>query len=831
MKLVKRMAFRGGIATFIIGAVAIGAPPTALAQDPGILEEIIVKARKKEENIQEVPVAVTALSASMIESMNIQDLDDIAKFTAGLNFDTEFSRTSNRPIIRGQANILGFSGVSYFIDGVYITGSINDYDINDVERIEVVKGPQSALYGRNTYSGAINIITKSPSEGLSARARVEASDDDMTEISASISGKLSDAVGFGLTGRHYELDSPWTTTFDNSKVGQQESSSVSGVLTFEPSDAFNARLRAYYNETDDGQPPLFAQPSGFNNCFEDNGSLYDGLGRYFCGTVQPRPITTDVSRQVNDPRDTNETLQVSLAMDFQITDSLSLTSITGVNQVDSAFVIDGDYDDGSFAVANFTPNGFPFAGFPVPPFNYAWADSIVDFTFAGEDETEDFSQEFRLRWENERSEFLIGAFYFDEEVDSRDVRELPADAQARASAAYAAELARMEAVCAANPICASIQPTSSFPPPFQPNDTIVVPRNETYSETTNTAIFGMAAFDLSDATRLTFEARFAREEIDQRAVIQDLGDDPASAQVVESSAEFDSFKPRITIDHQVSDNHMIYALVAKGTKPGGFNGATAIEAGRPTFDEEEVIATEIGSKAIAFDGQMVANLAIYFNQVEGYQLTQNARTETTTTSATVNAGDADILGFEAEFLYRPANFDGLTLTANYAYTNAEFVSGTDENLGLLLDFADDGAANCSTGDEFPEETDCTSLFGDITGKKIPRTGEHQLFFDAEYRAALNNDWEWYIGANYSYESSRYAQVANFAETGDASLIGARLGLTSDRWSIMLWGRNLGNEDSTPLVLRYADGLDSFKRSFVGTQRRPRYVGITASVNF
>jgi outer membrane receptor protein involved in Fe transport len=822
MTVAERKAFCRGLAAFTAATIAGGAALPALAQDPALLEEILVTARKKEESIQEVPVAVTAISASMIQSMNLQNLDDIAKVTAGLTFDPEFSRTSNRPVIRGQANILGDSGVSYFIDGVYITGSINDYDINDIERMEVVKGPQSALYGRNTYSGAINIITKSPQEGFNARAQIQVSDDDQQQISASISGKAG-AWGFGLTGRYYELDSPWTTDFDNRKVGQQESSSLSGVLMFEPGERFSGRLRAYYNQTRDGQPPLFAQPASFNNCFEDNGSLYAGLGRYYCGKVEPRSLTTDFSRQAPDARDENDTLQVSLALDFGLTDNLTLTSITGYNKVDSAFVVDGDYDDGSFAVANFTPTGFPFAGFPVPPFDYGYVGSIADFTFASEDTRDDISQELRLRWELDRSEYLLGAYYFGESVESLDVREIPEGGQDRATAAYFAEFGRMQGVCAANPICGSIVPF------FGPN--IVVPRNANTLDTTNTAIFGMAAFDLNDATRLTFEARWQREEIDQVAVITDLDTPPEEVETVTANATFDAFKPRITIDHQVSDNHLIYGLVASGTKPGGFNGPIAIDVGRPTYDEEDVVAVEFGSKNIAFEGQLVANFALYYNQIEGYQLTQNVRTETNTVSAITNAGDADIFGLEAEFVYNPAWFQGLTLIANYAFTNAEFVDGTDENLGLLQDVADDGLVNCSQGNEFPEDEDCTSAFGDITGKKIPRVSEHQLFVDAEYRGQMGRDWEWFVGANYSYESSRFAQVVNLAETGDMSLVSARLGFTNGRWLFSLWGKNLTDEDTSPLVLRYADGLDSFKRSFVGTARRPRYVGVTAAFSF
>ena len=154
---------------------------------------------------------------------------------------------------------------------------------------------------------------------------------------------------------------------------------------------------------------------------------------------------------------------------------------------------------------------------------------------------------------------------------------------------------------------------------------------------------------------------------------------------------------------------------------------------------------------------------------------------------------------------------------------------------VMIEIADDGAGNCSTGNQFPDPANpgaCTSAFGNSAGKKVPRTSEHQFFFDAELRRPMGSgEWEWFAGASFSHESSKFGQVANFAETGEADVVNARLGMTSDRYSISLWGKNLTGEDSTPLVLRYADGNDSFKRSFVGTLRRDTYWGLTASARF
>jgi len=825
MKPVKKTLSRAIAASLLpVGLWAAGAS-AALAQDQdeaeseGMLEEIVVTARKVEESIQEVPVAVTALTADYLNDLGINDLSEISKITAGLLFDSEFARGANRPVIRGQANILGDSGVSYFIDGVYIAGSIDDYDLNDVERIEVVKGPQSALYGRNTYAGAINIITRSPGEDFGANARAELAEDNQWEVAASVRGPFTDTIAGGISVRHFERGGIFTNQFDGTEIGEQESTSLSGVLEFTPSDDLRIRARAYWAERDDGQPAVVATRTEENNCFFDNGALYDGRGRYFCGVIEPRPINTDWRRQVPDQQDTTDTLQTSLRIDYDISDQWSLVSITGYNDTEDTFVIDGDYLPTSFQVSNFTPGGFPISGFEDgPPFGYAYVGAMTDFTFATNTQVEDWSQELRFEFQGDGFTALFGGYYYDEESVSRDIRNVTAAQQELADANFFAEFLRMQGVCAANFLCESIFPLF--------NSEIVVPRDSNALDLTNYAAFGLVSWDFDNGFGLTLEARYQEEEIERNAVVQDLGGMPMPAPRAEAS--FDAFLPRVTVDWQYTDTNMVYALFAQGTKPGGFNSTVAIEAGIPTFDEEDVDSFEIGSKNTFADGRIVANFAAFYNDVQGYQLTQNVRSGQNTTSATVNAGDADIYGLEAEIQARVT--DNLRLTFNYAWTDTEFYAGRDENQGVLNDVADDGLVNCSTGDEFPDDPECTSLFGSIVGKQIPRTSEHQVFADAEWRAPLNGDWEWFVGANYVFESSRFAQVHNEAEIGDVSLVNARVGLASDQYSLQLYGRNLTGEDTPFQVLRYAEPT-AFTRNFAISPRRDTYFGIIATANW
>ena len=242
---------------------------------------------------------------------------------------------------------------------------------------------------------------------------------------------------------------------------------------------------------------------------------------------------------------------------------------------------------------------------------------------------------------------------------------------------------------------------------------------------------------------------------------------------------------------------------------------------------------EIGSKNVFDNGRLTANFALFYNELEGYQLTQNVASAdgTNTTSAVANAGDAEIMGVEAEFYWRPEAIDGLGLRFNYAWTDTEFTKGRDQNQGVLNDVADNGLVDCSTGNEFPDSGSCTSIYGSIKGHEIPRTAENQAYLDAEYRRPFGNDWEWHVGMGYSYESSKYSQVHNLIESGSTELLSMRAGVANDRYSVMLWGRNLTGEDSPSLVLRYADGADSFKRNFVGMSRRDTYFGATFTAKF
>ncbi|WP_158094065.1 TonB-dependent receptor [Erythrobacter tepidarius] len=786
--------------------------------------EIVVTARKTEERLQEAPLAVAVVTADGIDRLGFNSVTDLTRATAGLVFDDSFGRDANRPVIRGQANILGDSGVAFFIDGIYFNGSIADYDIDSIARIEVVKGPQSALYGRNTYSGAINIITKSPADRWSGRLQADVSEGMTYDISGSVSGPLASGLGLIVGGRYFKNEGFFTNQFDGSPIGVQETSSGFAMLKYDDGGALRVSLRGNYTRTRDGQPAIFATDANDNNCLPDNGGLYRGQRRYFCGVIRPRPVSSDYSEQFEGEFVGNaiDTWNVGLNVSIDLTDNLTLTSLTGYNSREAVQRTDGDYSPNRF-------QGVIFAGFPLgaPPAFFGFASSQTDFSFSNQSDRSDWQQELRLQYTTDRARFLLGGFYWEQDSTSADNRNLPPGAQAEADANMRA--ARL-AFCAQDPRCRAPAPF----PPFNALGTLSESRNNSKDEIRNLAVFGSVSFDLTDELSISAEARYQEERIRtlaQTATVAAGNIGPA----VRGEATFREFLPRVTLDYQVTPDNLLYAVYAEGQKPGGFNGPAAISVGRATFGAEDVKSYEIGSKNTFFDGALLVNLALFHNQIEGYQLTQpveviNPPAAPQQVSAINNAGDVRINGFEFELVARPS--PEITLTANYAYADSRFRRGSDENQGVLNDVADDGLVNCSTGDQLPNIPGCQSLFGDITGKSLPRAPNHTVFVDLDYRRDIGNSgWQVFGGINAYLLSSSYAQVHNLAETGDSVVSDVRLGAQNDNLRLQFYVRNLFDETTVNQLIRYADANRDLRRNFIAGLRPPRRFGVIAEVRF
>ena len=229
----------------LAAAALVLAAGTAVAQE---LEEIVVTARKVEENLQEVPVAVTAFTAEQIEEAGLNDLFDISLATPGFSFE-RLSRYgtplggASRPVIRGMSNILGGANASIFVDGLQYSDSILSFPMDTVERVEVIKGPQAALFGRATFAGAINLITKRGSDEFENKVSARLGDYRDYEASFLSRGPLLEGQLFYTAfGRVYDFGGFYRNSLDDQRIGDEKSVNFDGSLEFRPNETFSARF-------------------------------------------------------------------------------------------------------------------------------------------------------------------------------------------------------------------------------------------------------------------------------------------------------------------------------------------------------------------------------------------------------------------------------------------------------------------------------------------------------------------------------------------------------------------------------------------------------------
>ena len=238
-------------------------PTVGLAQ----IDEIVVTTRRREESLQEVPIAVQAFSSQQIQRQGITDLGDVSKFSPSVGFDTGYNPTDTRLSIRGLSASLGRSNVAFLVDGIDVTtenliaaGSgllANRRLLNDVERIEVVKGSQSALYGRAAFAGAISYITKEPGDQFEGEFRLDAGEDGYFELAGAVGGPVwGDRLGLRLNGVYWTDDGNYQNSVSGENVGGGEGWGTSLTAVFTPADQLRFKARVEYSDDQYAPQPI-----------------------------------------------------------------------------------------------------------------------------------------------------------------------------------------------------------------------------------------------------------------------------------------------------------------------------------------------------------------------------------------------------------------------------------------------------------------------------------------------------------------------------------------------------------------------------------------------
>ena len=753
-------------ATSVITALS-AAVPQAMAQQQAqfALEEITVTARKREESLMEVPLSITAVTAENIESAGVKDIRDLAQYTPGLF--VQYSISS-----QATARSLTFRGLSVsnggqlFIDGAPYVGQANP-DLGALERVEVLLGPQSAYFGRSTFTGALNYITKDPGNEFKGKITASYASYKENEQSISLEGPIvQDKLAVRVTARHYAVGGFWTNRSDpGSDVGAVSKNSVMAVATFTPNDRLKAKLLLNYSVDDDGLTPTVAL-SAFNyaggpatqyqsrqlSC--NVGGI--GFGPYWCGalpdaknlgplnqagtadiiswyaTVNPTIYNILVNNALNlepnlfDPhwmahfgaKQLNEAAHA--VVDYTTPGGWTINSTTAFHFTKYQALVQPNYRDGT-GVPNTAPNRV-----------FNWVSFYLLFQGKGWDGSQELRvtspQDWKLR-------FTGGANYLNYISPGNDNY--------------------------------GIQPSGPG-----------VSGTLTRTVNSTPAVFAGLYYDVIPDVTIGAEARYQWDKITAKAKFP-VPATAAAREVLRNT--YKSFSPRVTLDWKFQQGGVVYALWSRGYRPGGFNTQVV---GQPAsvlaqfgnlgvnlaYAQEQLDNFELGLKSTWLDGRIQTAVGGYFDKWKNGQVTNSISVQTPTNiqmvSVTQNVGAVDLSGIEATGAFAVTKDLLVTANANYVHSNIKAYIFTPNGTRI------NGTTN-------------------VNGHSFPNAPVGWTFtITPTYTAQLTADWEWFARADWKHRGRYYVDASNIAWIPARDIFDLHLGVKRDNLNIEAFALNL-----------------------------------------
>lgn len=726
-------------------AATSGAPAAYAAvegQRTQVLEEVLVTARKREESVLAVPVAMSVLSGDMLEQRAINDMDDLARAVPQLVIGEGGGTVQGGNIVlRGisgaDANPLGDQAVSFNIDGVQVArATIRRMAEMDMAQVEVLKGPQALFYGKNSPGGIVSITTADPTDTFSAKVSTgyeTYAEEWRTE--GYVSGPLTDALGYRLAGFYTDMQGWVDSTVPSDNVLQPredegpdvEEWAVRGTLEFEPIEDFDARLKFTYNKRDGASSAANVQfvncPTGgpqfgtLDDCEEDDEvSVAEHGGPGY-------PYGTDTFLE-------QEQMLGALELNYELSDGLTLTSVTGF------------YDADMENVANFTASYAPGSVLP--------SQNLLKFT--------EWSEELRLTSDFEgRFNFMVGGHFQDSRAETGSWTHLG--------------------------VLGAITPIG-LPGPFQLNHYYVEQDGEAFS------VFGQVLVDITEQLELAVGARSSDEskEIDRLRNAPPGGDNFVEITPFKKDSDFSNVSPEVSLTYRPTDDLTFYGSYKQGFLSGGFNGSSGVASNiDPTYDEQTIEGFELGIKANWLDGALQTNLALFSYDVEGLQVTVTQ----VVTQVLRNAGETSSEGAELDFNYLTP-IDGLTIYGAIAYLDATY-----EQYQAACYRGQNALSPVPCVLQVNEITGLESLQQDLSGTDVVRSPEWSGNLGFSYQRPITAGLLLDLFAVASYSDDYLANVdsAPHAASPSYTLIDAGIAVSSsdERWKLELIGKNLTEE--------------------------------------
>ncbi len=809
------------ILSIISGAALLaGADPAAAAADTGSLEEITVTARKKSEDILKTPVSVAAFSAEDIEVRGIVSVNDLANSTPGINISNISSGRNDRSF--QQIALRGFTPqtsqstlTATFIDGVPVASATALNSVTDPERIEILKGPQSAYFGRNTFAGAINVVNKLPGDKLGASISALTGTRSYHDVQGSLEGPLfSDAVSFRISARSFSKEGSYTNAANGAEtLGDQSTKTGTVLLVAQPASGLTVKLFGLFSSDDDGpsaQGMLSAYEVRANNGVTNipylsgntNGTvILPSLANctlsgytagnfatearvsrpFICGALPGLPsgfspsqntvadslLRNSLANGAGRPISASQGVQGyglvrgfqhgHLNIDYEIADSgFTVSSLTGINQEYFSELADLDNYDNTLIRNTSNPTNANLN------LRTSW-----DFMFLVERETRDFSQELRLSYDRKGPlSGVIGVSYLKNKmwldtvgITNEIVSGLPRVASSLTAAPYHVE--------------------------------------------TQSAFFGLN-YSVTDQFKISAEGRYQQDK-----PFAYTAGTPTTIAAGNSyglpagtfgpyaefySVKYNNFLPRLIAQYEFDNGLMAYASASKGVNVAinSFNTnfitrSPTVKAAAESIDlgvlvkPEKLTNYELGLKGKFLDGRMRASLALYHatwtDQINQRSvLVQDEPPPVGTgrieiVAGPANSGKSIVQGIELDVAASVT--DNLTVSVAAAMNDSDIRAFSDPAISKVSGVIGDG----------------------FKGNQLPASSKFSANLGVQYGMALAalDDGSWFVRGDLSYKDKQYADAANLTWIKARTLVNLRAGVASGPFSVEAFINNAFND--------------------------------------
>lgn len=773
---------------------------TSPADHPAVgasqLDEIVVTARRREERAQDVPIALTVIGGEQLDKSNTYNVGQLTQQAPSVQVLS--SNPRNTAItIRGIGASYGLAndgleqGVGIYVDQVYYgRPATATLDFVDLQQIEILRGPQGTLFGKNTTAGALNITTRDASFTPGGTAEISVGDLGFLQAKASITGPL---VGDTLAGRLSVVSTRRDGTLNNVRVGRdqndQHSFAVRGQLLWTPTEKLTVRAYGDWNR----------------QLLECCTQVYVRVGQtqrtalqQYAALVAGRPGALPPSTNPYDRLvDVDGDIQAdqwqaggSVIVDYDL-GNLLFTSISAYREWDWEPANDRDYTGLDIIPRNNNPSH--------------------------QDQT---SQEFRLSSKgNNRIDWVTGLYYFNQTVSTNGITQ------------YGKDASYWLLGCVANPLQPTLcSPNAALPDALLNGYTAV---NVSSIETTSYAAFGQFTWNVTDRLKITPGLRYTAEEKDGAYDLSVYGGGtPANAnetsrrlglqrpQNYSAHISENSLSGQIAVSYELRPDVLTYVSYARGNKSGGLNmtGLPLLADNTPALDRaavkpEQVSTYELGLKTQAFDRRLTANLAAYYTEIADFQANVVAPTGPGAIRGYIsNIEKVEIKGVELDLNAHPNS--ATDLYANVSWTDGEYTSFANGPCPIELIGA--STAQCDlSGKDLPGVSPwAVSIGGELhgPGSVLGLTGEVFVGADANYRSTYNSD----------------AAVSKYTEIEGYSLVNLRAGFRSDNgWDASVWVKNAFDKD----YLQFVSVQTGNSGLILGNPGDERTVGFTLRASY